>query len=302
MSDKNIVLSAESAEALIKKGNGLAALLYLHIRARGEFSLSAAARELGRSAEEISMAAAQLREMGLMKIEQPLMRSEMPDYTPSEIVSRANRDDAFDALVDFTQRAQGKLLSVADMQSLYGIYDHLGIPAEVIMLLVSHCHETYKDHYGQGRIPTMRYIEKEAWYWAGQEIMSLEAAEEHIRFEKERKTRLYRTKELLQILGRALSPTEKKYIESWLDMGFEPEALAIAYDRTVVGTGRLTWRYMDKIVRTWDEKGLHSAEAVESGDPRLSKKSASKLPEASDEAKELDDMRRMYAHLKDKES
>ena len=302
MSDKNIVLSAESAEALIKKGSGLAALLYLHIRLRGEFSLSAAAAELGFSAEEISMAASQLREMGLMKLEQPLQRSEMPDYTPSEIVSRANRDDAFDALVDFTQKAQGKFLSVADMQSLYGIYDHLGIPAEVIMLLISHCHETYKDHHGEGRIPTMRYIEKEAWYWAGQEIMSLEAAEEHIRFEKERKTRLYRTKELLQILGRALSPTEKKYIESWLDMGFEPEALAIAYDRTIVGTGRLTWRYMDKIVRTWDEKGLHSAEAVESGDPRLSKKPDNKLPENSDGAKELDDMRRMYAHLKDKES
>ena len=180
MSDKNIVLASESAEALIKKGNGLAALLYLHIRLRGEFSLTSAAAELGRSAEEISMAAAQLREIGLMKMEQPLERSEMPDYTPSEIVSRARRDDAFDALVDFTQRAQGKLLSVADMQSLYGIYDHLGIPAEVIMLLVSHCHETYKDHHGEGRIPTMRYIEKEAWYWAGREIMSLEAAEEHI--------------------------------------------------------------------------------------------------------------------------
>ncbi len=299
LADKNIIISAAAAEALLEKGEGLAALLYLHIRARGEFSLSAAAKQLRRSETEISAAAASLREMGLLSAEKPLMSEEMPEYSAADIVSRAGRDSAFEGLVDAVQHSLGKLLSTPDLRSLFGIYDHLGMPAEVIYLLVAHCVETYRESHGEGRVPTMRYIEKEAWYWAGQEIMSLEAAEEHIKGEKEKKSKLFRTAEMLQIKGRQLSQSEQRYIESWLEMGFEIEALAVAYDRTVLGTGKLAWRYMDKIVSSWHEKGLHTEAEVLSGDPRQGKKQE-KASESND--REIEDMRRMYAYMKGKES
>ena len=51
-------------------------------------------------------------------------------------------------------------------------------------------------------------------------------------------------------------------------MGFEEDALAIGYDRTVTNTGALKWSYMNKIMQSWHEKGLHSAAEIESGDPR----------------------------------
>lgn len=298
LADRNIIIRADAAEALVEKGDGLAALLYLQLRARGEFSLSEAAKALRRSEKEISAAAAALREMGLLKAEKPLTGEEMPEYSAADIVSRAGRDSVFEGLVDAVQHSLGRLLSTPDLRSLFGIYDHLGMPAEVIYLLVAHCIETYRDSHGEGRMPTMRYIEKEAWYWAGEEIMSLDAAEEHIRGEKERKSLLFRTAEMLQIKGRQLSQSEQRYIESWLAMGFEPEALAVAYDRTVLGTGKLAWRYMDKIVSSWHEKGLHTEAEVISGDPR------GKKPEKSAESddKEIEHMRRMYAHMKGKES
>lgn len=299
MSEKNIVISAENAKKLIAGGDALACLLYIHICARGSFSLSAAARELGRSETEITAAAAALREMGLLSPAKPLESSEMPEYSAADIVSRAGRDSVFEGLVDAVQHSLGKLLSTPDLRSLFGIYDHLGLPAEVIYLLVAHCIETYRESHGEGRMPTMRYIEKEAWYWAEEEIMSLDAAEEHIRGEKEKKSRLFRTAEMLQIKGRQLSQSEQRYIESWLAMGFEPEALAVAYDRTVLGTGKLAWRYMDKIVSSWHEKGLHTEAEVLAGDPRQSKKQ--EKPAQSDD-REIEDMRRMYAYMKGKEN
>ena len=61
-------------------------------------------------------------------------------------------------------------------------------------------------------------------------------------------------------------------MESWLSMGFGSEALALAYDRTIVSTGRLTWAYMDKIVRSWYEKGLFTPEDIEKGDTRPSRR------------------------------
>ena len=51
-------------------------------------------------------------------------------------------------------------------------------------------------------------------------------------------------------------------------MGYGAEALAIAYDRTVVGTGKLAWAYMDKIVKSWYAKKLFTAAEIEKGDSR----------------------------------
>jgi len=303
MPEKNIVISASAAEKLLERADGAAALLYLHILRRGGLSLSAAARELHLGEATVAAAAAALRDMGLLRAEKPLESEEMPEYSAADVVSRACRDSTFEELVDAVQHALGRMLSTPDMKTLFGIYDHLGLPAEVIMLLVTHCTETYRETHGEGRMPTMRCIEKEAWYWAGQEIHSLEAAEEHIRYEKERKSLLFRTAEVLQIRHREPSPGERRYMEAWLDMGFSPEALAIAYDRTVLGTGKLAWRYMDKIVRSWHERGLHSAEEVQSGDPRQGKRPAAAVPAHTEGGEdEMERLRRMYEHMKNKES
>lgn len=300
MAEKNIIISAESVDKLLGKASADAALLYLHIRRRGEFSLSAAVGELRMDGKKVSAAAATLREMGLLAVGEKLESTELPEYSAADIVVRAETDASFEGLVEAVQHCLGRLLSAADMKTLFGIYDHLGLPAEVILLLINHCIETYRESHGEGRMPTMRYIEKEAWYWAGQEIMSLEAAEEHISFEAERKSLLFRTAEALQIRARALSPGERRYIEAWLDMGFSPEALALAYDRTVLGTGKLAWRYMDKIVRSWHEKGLHSAEEIASGDPRQGRK-VENAP-AADSDREIEELRRLHAYLKNKEN
>lgn len=302
MAEKSITISAGSIDALIAGGDGNAALLYLHICRRGGLSLSAAARELRRSEAEIAAAAAVLREAGLLRAEKPLESEELPEYSAADIVSRAETDGAFEALVEAVQHSLGKLLSTADLRTLFGIYDHLGLPAEVILLLVTHCIETYRESHGEGRIPTMRCIEKEAWYWAGQEIMSLDAAEEHIRREKEKKSLFRRALETLQIRGREPSPGERRYIESWLDMGFSPEALEPAYDRTVLGTGKLAWRYMDKILHSWHERGLHTPEEIASGDPRQSRKPESVPPTADSGDREIEELRRLHAYLKNKEN
>ena len=114
----------------------------------------------------------------------------------------------------------------------------------------------------------MRSIEKEAYNWVHQEILTLDQAEEYIRRQRERRDALGRAKAAVGIHGRELTPTETKYLSAWLDMGFEEDALAIGYDRTVTNTGALKWSYMNKIMQSWHEKGLHSAEEIESGDPR----------------------------------
>ena len=110
---------------------------------------------------------------------------------------RRSREDAgFAAIVSEAQKVLGHVLSSSDLKRLFGIYDYLALPPEVILMLLNHCVSI-----SQGRRPSMRFIEKEAYVWANREIMSLEQAEEYIRSSRQRREELGRIKESLGIRG-----------------------------------------------------------------------------------------------------
>ena len=301
MSEEKYILTAEEADRLLGAADGTAALLYLYIRRNGGYAPAGAARELKCPETEIVLAAKKLRQLGLLEpLQTPPETREIPEYTGEDIVRRAAADAEFAGVVSEAERTLGRVLSSNDLRLLLGLYDHLGLPAEVIMLLLHHCVETYQARSGAGRMPTMRYVEKEGWYWAEQEIMTLESAEEHLAAEKQRAERTEQVKELLQIRGRALTATERRYVEDWIALGFGPEALAIAYDRTVVSTGRLVWKYMDRIVRSWSEKRLFTPEEIETGDARVSaaaRRTAGEPERRETDSEKLERLRRMAEHL-----
>jgi len=56
-------------------------------------------------------------------------------------------------------------------------------------------------------------------------------------------------------------------------MGFEPEAIAIAYDKTVIATGGPKIRYTDGILKRWHSEGLLTAKQVLDSEGNRSKKS-----------------------------
>lgn len=263
-------LPVEEADKLLSCADGNCALLYLYIlRVGGQFSEEEAARALKRTRQEIGRAAEGLRALGILTGGGPGLRApadELPEYEAADIQARCALEPAFKAVVTDTQRLLGKVLSTPDLVKLFGIYDYLGLPGEVILLLVNHCVEDFRQRHGPGRLPSMRSIEKEAYEWARREILTMERAEEHLAVQARRRESMSLVREALQIRGRDFSATERRYVESWLEMGFTPEALEIAYDRTVVKTGQLQWRYMDTIVRSWHEKNLHSPREIEEKD------------------------------------
>ena len=191
----------------------------------------------------------------------------------------------------------GHTLSSADLNTLFGIYDRLGMTAETILLLIHHCADKLRRRYGEGRLPTMRAIEKEAFYWANREILTAPQAEEYLAALARRDEEMEKVRHALSLTGRELTPTERKYIESWLSMGYGAEALAIAYDRTVVGTGKLAWAYMDKIVKSWYEKKLFTAAEIEKGDSRASSR-AKPAAESAPRRTGGDDLARLEGILK----
>ena len=59
---------------------------------------------------------------------------------------------------------------------------------------------------------------------------------------------------------------ERRYIDQWIDMGFPPETVALAYERTVFYKKDLNWRYLNGILRRWHDAGWHTPHQVEEGE------------------------------------
>ena len=57
-------------------------------------------------------------------------------------------------------------------------------------------------------------------------------------------------------------PSEEAYLRQWMDWGFTPEMVALAYDRTVLKNGKLKWAYLNGILRRWHQEGLSSPQQV----------------------------------------
>ena len=271
--EKEKLISAAEADALIAAHDGDVALYCLYLARHPGADDETAAAVLCRTRGEI---AAAREKLGLVlpskqKDVPPLPADEEGQYSEKEIVSTF-REKAFEPILAEMTRILGATPSRAYLNTLVDIYDRLGMPPEVILLLLNYCDAETHRLWGNSRRPTARKISEEAYYWARREIMSIELAEEYIAGRERQREDRHRILELLGIRGREPSPSEGKYLDAWLEMGFSDEAIALAFDRTLTNTGALKWPYMNGILKKWHAAGLHSAEEVEQAEGHRQKK------------------------------
>lgn len=265
MNTEPINLERSEVHKLLSAANADAALLYIYLKAGNPMVGAEEALHLNQS--RLGCAAAMLRQMGLWLEEKParIMAGERPSYSEQDVIAAQNSQQEFRALCDEVQRLLGRPIHTEDRKILLGFVNYLGLPADVVSVLISYCKERDRQR-GKVRTPTLYSIEKEAYAWAERGIDTMEEAAAFIQNQNLRYSRMSRLLNLLQIRGRRLTAAEERYASAWLEMNFEDEVISLAYERTCVNTGGLNWPYMNKILQRWHEAGLHTAEAVRSGD------------------------------------
>ena len=269
----NIVLPAQQADRLIGRGDGDAALLYLCLlRADRGVTAQELQRRLKWSQLRLHAAEPALQELGLIdrppEQKPPEPAQERPVYTADDLTDLLTGDAGFRMLVPQTEEKLGKRLKTADLQILAGLYDDLGLPADVIYLLVCHCVARSEERYGPGRRPTLRQIEKEGYHWAQRGLFDQESASRYLRDWNVRRSAMSRYMQVLGLGDRRPVESEERYITDWMDKGFPPETVALAYDKTVFYKKELNWRYLNGILRRWHENGWHTEEEVRQSDSR----------------------------------
>lgn len=286
VADESVSISASVAKRLVEKGSGDAALLYIALlRRHGTAPPRSLAGELRWEKSRIEAAEAVLRELGLLTpADLPEPPDEKPEYQQGDILEKLDSSEDFRMLTSQVERKLGKKLTTADLSVLLGLYDYLGLPSDVIFLLVCHCAERIQRRYGEGRRPTLRQIEKEGYAWSRMGIDTQSAAAAYLKKYTERQGMVPAYMRALNLGDRLPVASEEKYLSAWQEWGFPPETVALACDKTVLKCHELKWAYCNAILKRWHEADLHTLEQIEQRD-----RSARKPAPVSDPPQEQND-------------
>jgi len=264
-------ISAKDLDTLLGLSNPDSARIYLLLLRNGGMKAEDICSYFGISSERVLRALDALRGAGLLDgavreaRNAPIPDYDVPaEYSPAEISGVLGKDQSFKWLVDEAQRRLGRVFATSDIGAMLRIYQWLGLPVEVISLLITYCVEDFRHKNGDGRAPTVRQIEKEALVWEREGITTAEKADEYVK-------RRLKAREQKEIIRRQLgvsdvTPSVERYINQWIDWGFDPDLIYRAYDITVLKTGGLKWAYLNSILKNWRENDLMTIEQIEKKD------------------------------------
>ena len=194
----------------------------------------------------------------------PFVPAGRPQYTVEELTVYRQQSRDIERLFAHAEQTLGKLLTYHDLNVLFGFYDWLRLPVEVIVFLLTYC-------AGRDR-RDLRYIEKVAMDWAENQIGDPEKALEYVQaFDHD-----YR--DILRAMGQPSgfpTPTQRKYIDKWLrEYGMTPALALEACDRAAARIGRPKFAYVDKIMEDWHKKGVRSAADINAQDEDFARQKA----------------------------
>lgn len=72
--------------------------------------------------------------------------------------------------------------------------------------------------------------------------------------------------------GRVLNPTEMSIVNDWIDKDhYDPQVIELALRETVL-SGNYNFRYMDRILTSWEQRGLKTPQAVAADQKRFNER------------------------------
>lgn len=185
--------------------------------------------------------------------------SSMPVFSGESIALRATQDRMLSELFIQAERIRNKTLSPSEINTLYNLYDTIGLPAPVIALLLEYCQEA-------GKTGT-QYMYVTGAAWAEEGITTAAAANEKIEALRRARALEGRVKAALDI-NRALSTKERGFLTIWTEsLGFGVDEIVYAFEQTVDNTGKLSFAYMNKVLQNGYDAGCRTVEDLKNQTP-----------------------------------
>lgn len=192
-----------------------------------------------------------------------------PHYTETQI-NQITSDDEVKWMMNIIEVYLEHPLRPVDIQLIMYLYESLNFSRELIMYLYEYCISKGKKNAS--------YIEAVALSWAKEGIDTVEKAEAN--------ATLYNTNYSAVSkafgLNRTPGAVEQQYINKWMTKyKLSIEIIVEACNRTLLATGKPDFKYADKILEKWSDKGVRTLKDVERLDEEHKKNTSEKLANSS---------------------
>lgn len=180
-------------------------------------------------------------------------------YSPKDIEKLADASSGLKFLFDNVQTILKRPITYTEQSSLINIHEYYGFSVGVILMLFDYCENIGKT--------SIAYVEAIARSWFENDITTHEAAENEIIRLIDKNTFEKKVASAFGLTTR-LTPKQKEYIHSWMEMGLSIDLINYAYEKCVDSLNKLQLPYINKILISWHEKGFQTRAQVDSDDTK----------------------------------
>jgi DnaD/phage-associated family protein len=123
-------------------------------------------------------------------------------------------------------------------------------------------------------------IAKIGKHWSEQGIDTLEGAMEYIEEHNSVNEVWNKLRTLTDISNRTPTTKQRGYLVAWVkEYGYDENIIYYAYEESVDRTGKMSMPYMDKIIRSWYEKGVKTPMDIQREKAKWQEERDKKLPQ-----------------------
>ncbi len=245
---------------LLPKTDGTLLRVLVYSFAKVEFELSAAAEEIGVTADEFENALSFWEKSGVFS----LGKKDAPPKKPQSIIQSYDGEtlsDAiqnepdFAALKDTIEEMTGRLLNKNDINLLYNLFHFTGLGADYICTVAAYASRSGKTN--------LRYITNTALSLYDEGVDTFEKLEETLSAIQKKDDLRARFASLCGFGQRRLSPREEGFLTKWfIDFDLSFDLVKQAYEKMVDAIGTVKLAYLDKILTDWHSQGIKTAVAA----------------------------------------
>lgn len=177
-----------------------------------------------------------------------------PSY--EDVAKRIKESDEVVVLLQEAQSLLGRTIGFDGQSVIIQMLDSFGLPPEVILMAIEYSLSLKKTGWASiGRV---------ARRWSELEIDTLEGAMEYIEEHNIVDETWTKLREMTEISNRNPTEKQRKYMVAWVkEYGYDADIIHSAYEESIDNTGRVSFPYMDKIIRSWNEKGVKTLSDIQ---------------------------------------
>ena len=182
-----------------------------------------------------------------------------PTLQPKDIVAAARENPEIGELLGEAQVVLGRTISHSESEMIVNMVNFYGMRSEIVLMILEYC-RSLKEKDKSRNIGTA-YILKLAQNWMEEGIDTIADAEEKLKSLEKSDRVWHEISAMAGIMHKKPTVKQREMVLGWSN-AFSMDMISIAIDRMKENTDSPKLSYVDKILKSWKEKGISTPAQV----------------------------------------